>query len=159
MVVFQQLKDKLACNQFFISFLKSVNLWSRLTGVTERGAVSSTAVKLAGHAEKTVAALTLRSIHLAHSSVIDQAIKTCLTERDVTVSGNLTDQDHFYREISRIDDILPALVGVIRFSIRSDCPRDVFSTICSVNSVLLTIIRESLAARNKSRNYVINLGY
>jgi len=149
LLVLHQLEEKLTCHQYFLGFLKSVGLWSRLSGVTDQGNTVSSAVRLAEHAEKTVAAVTLRTVHLDHQHVVDQAIKTCLHERDVTVSGNLTDQDHFYREISKIDDIIPALVGVIRFSIRSDCPRDVFSTICSVNSVLLTIIRESLAARNK----------
>ena len=149
LLVLHQLEDKLACHQYFISFLKSVGLWSRLAGVTDRGSAASTAVKLAGHAEKTVAAVTLRTIHLDHSAVIDQAIKTCLAERDVTVSGNLTDQDHFYREISRIDDILAGLVGVARYSIRSDCPRDLLATLVSVNTVVLTVVRECLAARNK----------
>ena len=149
LLVLHQLEDKVTCHQYYLGFLKSVGLWSRLSGVTVRGASVSTAVRLAEHAEKTVAAVTLRTIHVDHQSVVDQAIKTCLHERDVTVSGNLTDQDHFYREISKIDDILPALVGVIRFSIRSDCPRDVLSTVVSVNTVVLTIIRESLAARNK----------
>ena len=118
-----------------------------VSGVTDRGQVVSTAVRLAEHAEKTVAAVTLRTIHLDHQSVIDQGIKTCLHERDVTVSGNLTDQDHFYREISKIDDIIPALVGVVRFSIRSDCPRDVLSIIISVNTVLIKMIQECLSAR------------
>ena len=149
LLVLHQLEDKLACHQFYLGFLKSVGLWARLSGVTDRGQAVSTAVKLAEHAEKTVAAVNLRTIHLDHQTVIDQAIKTCLHERDVTVSGNLTDQDHFYREISKVDDILPALVGVIRFSIRSDCPRDVLATIRSVNTVTLTVIRECLAARNK----------
>ena len=149
LLVLHQLEDKLACHQYFISFLKSVGLWSRLTGITDGGSVVSTSVKLAGHAEKTVAAVTLRTIHLDHSAVIDQAIKTCLAERDVNVTGNLTDQDHFYREISRIDDILAGLVGVARYSIRSDCPRDLVSCLLSVNTVVLTTLKESLAARNK----------
>ena len=149
LVVLHQLEDKLACHQYFVSFLKSVGLWARLAGVTDRGTAASTAVKLAGHAEKTVAAVTLRTIHLDHSTVIDQAIKQVLAERDVTVSGNLTDQDHFYREISRIDDILAGLVGVARYSIRSDCPRDLLAVLLSVNTVVLTVLRESLAARNK----------
>ncbi len=149
LLVLHQLEDKLTCHQYYLGFLKSVGLWSRLSGITDRGMSVSTAVKLAEHAEKTVAAVTMRTVHLDHQSVMDQAIKTCLHERDVTVSGNLTDQDHFYREISKIDDILPALVGVIRFSIRSDCPRDLLATITSVTTVTLTIIRECLAARNK----------
>ena len=149
LLVLHQLEDKLTCHQYYLGFLKSVGLWSRLSGVTDRGMRVSTAVRLAEHAEKTVAAVTLRTIHLDHQNVIDQAIKTCLHERDVTVSGNLTDQDHFYREISKIDDIIPAMVGVIRFSIRSDCPRDVLATIISVNTVILTMLKECLSARNK----------
>ena len=149
LLVLHQLEDKLTCHQYYLSFLKSVGIWSRLSGITERAMSISTAVKLAEHAEKTVAAVTLRTVHLDHQGVIDQAIKTCLLERDVTVSGNLTDQDHFYREISKIDDIIPTLVSVIRFSIRSDCPRDLLATITSATTVTLTIIRECLAARNK----------
>ena len=149
LLVLHQLEDKLTCHQYYLGFLKSVGLWSRLSGVTVAGKNVSTAVRLAEHAEKTVAAVTLRTIHLDHQTVIDQAIKTCLHERDVTVSGNLTDQDHFYREISKIDDIVPALVGVIRYSIRSDCPRDVVATMASVNTIVLTMFKECLAARNK----------
>merc|ERR1719186_525130 len=115
LLVLHQLEDKLACNQFYITFLKSVSLWPRLAAITQ----------------------------------MDQAIRACLAEREVTASVNLTAQDHFYREISRIDDIVSSLVGVVRFSVRSDCPREVLSTIQSVNIVVLTLLKECLAARNK----------
>jgi len=149
LLVLHQLEDKLACNQFYITFLKSVSLWPRLAAITHRGQAMATVVLLAEHAEKTVGAVTLRTIHMDHQAVMDQAIRTCLAEREVTASGNLTDQDHFYREISRIDDIVSSLVGVVRFSVRSDCPREVLSTIQSVNIVVLTLLKECLAARNK----------
>jgi len=149
LLVLHQLEDKLTCHQILITFLKSVGLWPRLTAITHRSQPTATVVLLSEHAEKTVGAVTLRKIHMDHQMVIDQAIRMCLTEREVTASGNLTDQDHFYREISRIDDIVSNLVGVVRFSVRSDCPREVFATIQSVNSVVLTVFKECLAARNK----------
>jgi len=149
LLVLHQLEDKMTCHQLMITFLKSVGLWTRLTAVTHRGQPMATVVLLSEHAEKTVGAVTLRTIHTAHQSVIDQAIKMCLTERDAITSGNLTDQDHFYREISRIDDIVSNLVGVVRLSIRSDCPRDVLATIQAVNTVIITLFKECLAARNK----------
>jgi len=149
LLVLHQLEDKLTCHQFLITFLKSVGLWPRLSAITHRNQPTATAVLLSEHAEKTVGAVTLRTIHMDHQMVIDQAIRMCLTEREVTASGNLTDQDHFYREISRIDDIITNLVGVVRFSVRSDCPREVFATIQSVNTVVLTMFKECLAARNK----------
>merc|ERR1719427_1220811 len=149
LLVLHQLEDKLACNQFYITFLKSVSLWPRLAAITHRGQAMATVVLLAEHAEKTVGAVTLRTIHMDHQAVMDQAIRTCLAEREVTASGNLTDQDHFYRKISRVDDIVSNLVAVVRFSVRSDCPRDVLSSILSVNTVVLTLFKECLAARNK----------
>merc|ERR1712142_211057 len=149
LLVLHQLEDKLTCHQFLITFLKSVGLWPRLSAITHRNQPTATAVLLSEHAEKTVGAVTLRTIHMDHQMVIDQAIRMCLTEREVTASGNLTDQDHFYKEISKIDDIITNLVGVVRFSVRSDCPREVFATIQSVNTVVLTMFKECLAARNK----------
>jgi len=149
LLVLHQLEDKQACHQYLITFLKSVGLWPRLSAVTHRNQPMATIVLLSEHAEKSVGAVTLRSIHMEHQRVLDQAIRMCLAEREVTASGNLTDQDHFYREISRIDDIIPNLVGVVRFSVRSDCPRDVFSTIQSVNTVVLTMMKECLVSRNK----------
>jgi len=149
LLVLHQLEDKLACHQFLITFLKSVGLWPRLSAVTHRSQAMATVVLLSEHAEKTVGAVTLRTIHMDHQAVIDQAIRMCLAEREVTASGNLTDQDHFYREISRIDDIVSCLVGVVRFSVRSDCPREVLATIQSVNTVVITLFKECLASRNK----------
>ena len=146
LLVLQQLKDKLACNQFFITFLKSVGLWSRLAGVMLRGQAMSTAEVLAEHAEKTVGAVTLRTLHQDHQAVMDAAIRACLADRVVTANGNLTDQDHFYREISRVDDIVSYLVGVVRFSVT---PPDLLANLESVNTVVITLIKECLAARNK----------
>ena len=139
----------MTCHEFFVSFLKNIGLWPRLTAVTVRGSTMATSLRLAEHAEKTVAAVTLRTIHNDQPAVVDGAIKVALSDRDVTASGNLTDQDHFYREISRIDDIVAGLVAVVQRSVSSDSPRDMVATVKAVNSVVLTVMKEALAARNK----------
>lgn len=149
LLVLHQLEDKLSCHQFYISFLKHVGLWDRLGSVTMRGRAMATAHLLAEHAEKTVAAVTLRTLHSEHQAIVDQAIRMCLVEREVTASGSLTDQDHFYREISRVDEVLPALLACFRFSVRSDSPRQLVATATSVNTVVLAVLRECLEARNR----------
>ena len=53
-------QDKLACHDLYISFLKSVGLWNRLSAVTVRGKPMPTALSLSEHNEKNIAAVTLR---------------------------------------------------------------------------------------------------
>ena len=106
LLVLHQLEDKLTCHDLYISFPKSVGLWTRLSAVTVRGRPMPTALSLSEHNEKNIAAVTLRSIHTEHVKVMDACMKSSLDDREITASGSLTCQDHFYREISRIDEIL-----------------------------------------------------
>jgi len=149
LLVLHQLQDKLTAHEFFVTFLKNIGLWSRLGAVTVRGSPMATTLRLAEHAEKTVAAVTLRTVHNDLPAVVDSAIKVALCDRDVTASGNLTDQDHFYREISRIDDIVDGLVAVVQHSVSADSPRELVTNVVAVNTVVLTVIKEALATRNK----------
>ena len=149
LLVLRQLEDKLSCHQFFISFLKQCGLWERMAAVTVRGIVMATSTLLAEHGEKIVGAITLRTLHQEHQPVMDQAVKMVLLEREVTASGSLTDQDHFYREISRIDEVVASLVAVARHTISSDSPRRLLATLSSVNKVVVAVLRECLDARNK----------
>ena len=149
LLVLRQLEDKLSCHQFFISFLKQCGLWERMAAVTVRGIVMATSTLLAEHGEKTVGAITLRTLHQEHQPVMDQAVKMVLLDREVTASGSLTDQDHFYREISRIDEVVASLVAVARHTISSDSPRRLLATLSSVNKVVVAVLRECLDARNK----------
>jgi len=149
LLVLRQLEDKLSCHQFFISFLKQCGLWERLAAVTMRGIVMATSTLLAEHGEKIVAAITLRTLHQEHQPVMDQAVKMVLLDREVTASGSLTDQDHFYREISRVDEVVASLVAVARHSVSSDSPRRLLAALSSVNKVVVAVLRECLDARNK----------
>ena len=58
-------------------------------------------------------------------------------------------QDHFYREISRIDEILDGFASFLSHCIRADSPRHLFANMTSVNAVVITMVSEVLNARNK----------
>jgi nuclear pore complex protein Nup133 len=149
LLVLHQLEDKLRCHEFLISFLKDCGLWTRLAAVTVRGRPTPTLLRLAEAAEKNVAAIALRTIHAEHAAVLDAALRIVLAEREVTATGNLTVQDHFYREISRIDELLDGFVAFVTHCVRADSPRELFAHIVSVNAVLVTLLGEVLSARNK----------
>ena len=80
-----------------------------------------TSLLLLEHAEKIAAAVTLRStVHADHQTLVDRAIRAALADREnggqvaataaARTGSNLTPQDHFYCQISRIGDIFSAVL-------------------------------------------------
>ena len=69
---------------------------------------AGTALILAEHVEKTGASIILRHVHAEHQNIIDEAIRETLKQRKTPNNDteSLTPQDHFYREISRIEEIV-----------------------------------------------------
>ncbi len=84
LLILHQLKDKQTAHEFYINFLKEVGLWDKVSGIkcplaernksqskhpfqlnfiTLRGTPTPTALLLREHAEKTAAAISLRTIH------------------------------------------------------------------------------------------------
>ena len=70
---------------------------------------------LAEHVEKTAATIILRTIHAEHQNLIDDAIRETLKLRKAPCPASsssdspeisLTASDHFYREISRVEEIV-----------------------------------------------------
>ncbi|XP_023336022.1 nuclear pore complex protein Nup133 [Eurytemora carolleeae] len=159
LLVLQQLEDKLACHDLYISFLKSVGLWNRLSAVTVRGKPMPTALSLSEHNEKNIAAVTLRSIHMDHIKMMDVCMKSSLDDRNITASGSLTSQDHFYREISRIDDILDSFVNNIQHSIRCESPSELLKSIVSVNTLVINMLKAVLSSRNKRMGEYTTTGF
>ena len=79
-----------------------------------------------------------------HPQLMDKAIRRALSNRKVrfdrsgTTSGSgLTPQDHFYCQISRVEDIVSGLQAVQDESLNTESPRDVVNTIKSVNKLLI----------------------
>eukprot|EP00088_Acartia_fossae_P055214 TRINITY_DN640_c0_g1_i11.p1 TRINITY_DN640_c0_g1~~TRINITY_DN640_c0_g1_i11.p1 ORF type:complete len:1128 (-),score=241.91 TRINITY_DN640_c0_g1_i11:253-3636(-) len=152
LLVLHQLEDKLTCHQLFLAFLKNVGLWSRLSAVSSKSGTApvSTVLSLAEHNEKIVAAITLRTIHNDFSRMVDSCIKISLDDRDITAAANLTAQDHFYREISRIDELIESAVLNLQHCVRVERQNDLVDSITSINTVVISILRAVLAHRNKN---------
>lgn len=113
LLILHQLEDKQTALEVYINFLKEVGLWKRLGGVTVNEVTTATTMVLAEHVEKTAATIILRTIHAEHQNLIDDAIRETLKLRKNPVSGSadspeisLTPSDHFYREISRVEEIV-----------------------------------------------------
>ncbi|CAB4059287.1 NUP133 [Lepeophtheirus salmonis] len=116
-----------------------LGLWKRMSGVVvDDSPPMSTHLALAEHLEKIVAALALRNMKAEFSEVIEKAIKIVLKDRSYyKKTGNLTPQDHFYREVSKVEQIY--------------C----FS---SCNRVVLSIIKEAVNYRSNKLDEFLPLG-
>lgn len=145
LLILHQLEDKQTAVDVYINFLKEVGLWKRLGGVTVNELTMATTSVLAEHVEKTSATIILRSIHAENQRVVDEAIKETLKHRksNIQVTESLTPQDHFYREISRIEEIVNGFQLLSeRATNGSYAPREVTENVASINNVILTMIKD-----------------
>ena len=164
LVILHQLEDKQTALDVYISFLKEVGLWERLSFVPNREVPMATTLLLNEHSEKTVAAITLRTLHSEHSKIVDRAIKLCLNDRNLggmekSHSLNLTPQDHFYREISKIHEIFSGFQRLVEQDVvvSSKNPQDSVLDALATNQVIMSLLNECLAYRlRKQREFSIN---
>ena len=165
LVILHQLEDKQTALDVYINFLKDVGLWQKLTSVPSREIPAATTFILNEHSEKTVAAITLRTLHSENTKIIDRAIKHCLNDRnlngiDKNLSLNLTPQDHFYREISKVHEIFTGFQRSIEkdLLVSNKNPQDSVLDVISSNEVIMTVLKECLAYRvRKEREISINI--
>lgn len=69
---------------------------------------------------------------------MDKAIRRSLANRKVHFDrGGLTPQDHFYCQISKVEDIVSGLQAIQDESLNTEPPREVVNTIRAVNKLLI----------------------
>lgn len=152
LLIHNQLEDKLQAHQLLVKFLKGVGLWARLYAVTVRGSPMATHLSLQEHAEKLVAAMQLRSLQAQFSRVIDAAIRHVIEARRVSATGQLTAVDHFYQQVSDVDEIFPALVEEEQAQLRKGLPvKDELALITDVNAILVKVLQEACLFRDKEQ--------
>ena len=114
--------------------------------MTTNDLTTATTLVLAEHAEKTAATITLRSIHAEHQNVVDEAIRETLKLRKsplLNTGESLTPQDHFYREISKVEEIVNGFQLISeRATTGSWSPRSVIVAILGINDVILTLMKD-----------------
>lgn len=77
--------------------------------VNERSQIKATCHLLSDINEKIIAAIALKGIHNQYSAVIDEAIDLTLKKRNEIPPENLTSQDIFYVQITRIHEFFKSL--------------------------------------------------
>ncbi len=143
-IVLNQLEEKLRIHRFLIGFLKVSNLWERLMSLYVNGSRMSSKLILCEHAEKLMAALTLRKIHNDYSTILEAAIKIVLHQRNATLQPRLTPMDIFYRETTKIDDLIWALIDYETDQINNvfTNSKDVLKFLLSISNILITLFQE-----------------
>uniref|UniRef100_A0A336M2M2 CSON000919 protein n=1 Tax=Culicoides sonorensis TaxID=179676 RepID=A0A336M2M2_CULSO len=136
-----QLKDKKIAFKHFIDYLHALNLWEKLSTVTQHGITQSTYQLLSDINEQIEAAISLKMIHEKYAKIINDAIDMVLKEKESTFNSNLTNQDMFYVNALNMKNIIYAFVKIIASDTASQGPpNQILSTIIDVDTILLTIL-------------------
>lgn len=145
LIIFHQLEDKLKAHVFMVDFLKNVGLWEKLGVFTSKEGQLLTCHLICEHGEKLKAAAALCKIDKKYQGVLDGTIGLVMKKRRVRsqIEG-LTEQDLFFREVSRISDIFECLLEyeeqlIVKQRSTSSQPQ----TIAAVNTVLKEMLYEA----------------
>ncbi|KAK0162590.1 hypothetical protein PV327_006357 [Microctonus hyperodae] len=150
-----QLDGKQKALDLFVNFLKEYNLWNRFCAVTYRGIIMSTSHVLGEYAEKIIAASAIYNLQNRYPDILDSIIEQLLTA-DSFISNELTAKDIFYREVSSIHLLIPALVNSACDVTQSEKQTQHISQyLLQVNSILLGILHEVIKYRqNNAERFV-----
>lgn len=155
LLILHQLEDKQTALEVYISFLKEVGLWQRLTGVSARELIMATSLLLAEHVEKTVATITLWTVQSENLQLVESAIKKTLKNRK-TVQPNessLTAQDQFYRQISKVEEIVDGFQMVAdELVVSARPPKEIVVSIMAINNIILTMFKHCLRVREQKKH-------
>ncbi|XP_071963229.1 nuclear pore complex protein Nup133-like [Antedon mediterranea] len=150
-IILHQLEDKLKVHDQFIYFLKSMKIWNKLHSVIARDKAMSTHKMLCEHAEKIVAAISLRNLHTMHPNIVDAAILKVVQNRGSTrVPSGLTVQDVFYRQVSKINELFENLFEHEKevLSVEASMPGQHLQTIMAVNSIFEGMLQKACQYRS-----------
>jgi nuclear pore complex protein Nup133 len=151
MQILQQLREKSFCLVKFVEFLHATGLWNKLMAINVKGNTKCTSYLLADINEKIVASIALKCQHQSHARIIDEAIELVLSESEMTVSGNLTNQDIFYTQITKIEKFFKKLSDIIENFIQQEVPNhQLQNAIVEVNTIVLQVLQEVIKFREKN---------
>ncbi|XP_052864954.1 nuclear pore complex protein Nup133 [Anopheles cruzii] len=161
MQIIQQLREKNVAFVQFIEFLHNRGLWERLSAVSRSdsssGGVRPTALCLADVGEKIVAAIGLKCLHNSHTRLIDEAIALTLRQTARTVPfPNLTPQDVFYAQTSRLEELFQVLSELVDEYVRQELSSvQIQTALVEVNTIVLSVLQEVIKYREgKTEQFV-----
>ncbi|CAL1299188.1 unnamed protein product [Larinioides sclopetarius] len=156
LLISYQLEDKLKVHECLLAFLKTFHLFEKLTTTKMNDFRIPTNVLLCEHAEKLVAAKTIRLFLTEHAEVIEAAVRNTLDSRGIEVKNHLTPQDVFFREVSTFHTIFPSLIEWEKEQLDADESLEkTLGAIMAVNKIfvgLLEAVNEYRQTRAESYN-------
>ncbi|XP_028398502.1 nuclear pore complex protein Nup133-like [Dendronephthya gigantea] len=155
LIIIHQLEDKLKAHDYFVQFLKEVFLSQKLSTFQQFGRIVNTRHSLCGHAEKLKFAIALRRQHNKHQELMDGAIELVMKRRDQdSAPKGLTQQDLFYREVSRISDVISGLLEFEKYKLsQQPTKQDYQEIIMAVNSILENTLQEAWQYRQANEQH------
>ncbi|XP_046402089.1 nuclear pore complex protein Nup133 [Ischnura elegans] len=149
--ILNQLQGKQKALEIYLDFLKAMQLWEKLSGLSVGGRVVSTCHVLAEHEEKLVAAISLKTLHPVHNALLDPVIKRVQVDRGMLTDGCLTHIDLFFKEVSKVHEAIPVLCQYSEEVVQSSRPPDeIASTLAEANTIILTVLQDVMNFRKQN---------
>ncbi|XP_057660912.1 nuclear pore complex protein Nup133 [Diorhabda carinulata] len=154
MQVLHQLEDKQKAMSLYFKFLKDSELWNKLSGCIVRNTTMATVHILGECLEKISAAIICKS--LPNNILLENAIEKAIINFESEPGNGLTNQDIFYREVSKVHTVIQELSNCCEDSAHSDLsPIEIAQNVHDTNEIILTVINEVIQFRNQSSNNFI----
>ncbi|XP_072378626.1 nuclear pore complex protein Nup133 [Diabrotica undecimpunctata] len=151
MQVLHQLEDKQKAISLYLKFIKDSGLWKKLSGCTIRNTAMATVHVLGEYVEKISAAIILKS--LPNNLLLENAIEKALDNYETEPCNSLTNQDVFYREVSKVYTVIQELANCCEDAAHSDLsPAQIAQNVHDTNEIILTVINEVIQFRNQNIN-------
>ncbi|GFY76039.1 nuclear pore complex protein Nup133 [Trichonephila inaurata madagascariensis] len=141
LLISYQLEDKQNFHECLLVFLKTFHLFEKLTTVKMSDFRIPTKVLLCEHAEKLVAAKSIRLFLTEHGEIIETAVRETLERRDIEVKNHLTPQDVFFREVSAFHTVFPSLIELEKDHLNSDESLEkTLSAVMTMNKIFVGLL-------------------
>ncbi|XP_023018139.1 nuclear pore complex protein Nup133 [Leptinotarsa decemlineata] len=154
MQVLHQLEDKQKAFSLYLRFLKESGLWNRLSACIIRECPMPTVQALGELSEKITAAVVMKS--LPNSLIMEEALEKSIAYFQTEPGNGLTNQDVFYREVSKVQRGIQELVNCCEDSAHSDLnPAQIAQVVNDTNEIVLTVLNEVIQYRTQNaENFV-----
>ncbi|XP_060515783.1 nuclear pore complex protein Nup133 [Cylas formicarius] len=156
MQVLHQIRDKQKAYNLFMKFLREAGLWDRFGAVIIRDMPVTTVHALAEYSEKIMAAEVLKL--KSASELLEKALQRVVKNFAGRSNKLLTTQDIFFREISRVNEVILCLSKVCKDICHSAMsPADVAEIIHEANEIITSVFQEILQYRQQNAElFIVN---
>lgn len=144
-LILKQLEEKLDVHRQFLDFLKVVRIWSQLSLVNYNGCVSPTKLILCEHEEKIVMAIAIKNLHQELDDIFEPAIDRLIDlRREESEESHLSANDRFYRQVTKIHEILPVLIQFEEEELLAcmNSPKDGLKLVLTISDIVINVFHE-----------------